>query len=253
MTPTTKETCQTRAYGRLGKGDKSHAAHARRTRAHARRIVPTPAALGGPKRTSSPRPLAPVCCSFAAAFSVHTIILLTQEPLADWKALLPPSLAAPKRHAHTVDAREQALDSLPARRPEDCDPVRSPPDGPSSAALAVLLAVGARRAVKAEESDPCSSSSSNNETLRPCLNARQHYFLAPRAHSLVSQSPADRGPQVTTMLQAQGSGLSLGLHQDSGLLKTSNYSTLERLCGALIVWQFDRSADQSAQVARSGA
>ena len=155
MTPTTKETCQTRAYGRLGKGDKSHAAHARRTRAHARRIVPTPAALGGPKRTSSPRPLAPVCCSFAAAFSVHTIILLTQEPLADWKALLPPSLAAPKRHAHTVDAREQALDSLPARRPEDCDPVRSPPDGPSSATLAVLLAVRARRAVKAEESDPC--------------------------------------------------------------------------------------------------
>ena len=39
--------------------------------------------------------------------------------------------AAPKSHAHRLDARGQALDSLPARRPEDCDPLRSPPDGPN--------------------------------------------------------------------------------------------------------------------------
>ena len=74
---------------------------------------------------SSPRPSPPsAALSIVCTFSVHTIALLTWEPLADWKALLQPSLAAPKLHAHSVDARGQALDSLPARRPEDCDPVR---------------------------------------------------------------------------------------------------------------------------------
>jgi hypothetical protein len=62
---------------------------------------------------SSPRPSPPsAALSIVCTFSVHTIALLTWEPLADWKALLQPSLAAPKLHAHSVDARGQALDSL---------------------------------------------------------------------------------------------------------------------------------------------
>jgi hypothetical protein len=172
------------------------------TAAHARRSVGQNDLCLAHPLLRSPPSLAPVCC-LAAAFSVHTIALLTRELLADWKALLPPSLAAPKRHAHRVDARGQALDSLSARRPEDCDPVRSPPDGPSSAALALLLAVGARRAVKAKH-------------LRPCLNGLVSTVFSHLAHSLrepTTSISCRSGSRQCCRIRAQA-GCSLGLHQD---------------------------------------
>jgi len=90
---------------------------------------------------SSPRPSPPsASLSIVCTFSVHTIDLLTWEPLADWKALLQPSLAAPKLHAHSVDARGQEFDSLP----DDLKIAIPSGGGPCSEALGLLLAVGAR-------------------------------------------------------------------------------------------------------------
>jgi len=79
--------------------------------------------------------------SIVCTFSVHTINLLTREPLADCKALLPPSLAA--RYAMHTESMTVGKRSIPYPR-DDLKIAIPCGGGPSSAALALSLAVGAR-------------------------------------------------------------------------------------------------------------